>query len=161
MIYGIKSFRFNTARDRCNVAKGRGACRRIGDSKSGHDNLFRLDVGGGDDRLIFGDFGADEAGEFIDRQRRNLGAVILQPRFYLGLEQNSIDRRVQSFGDVHRQRTRPKNPTQRAKSKSAIPVASATDGMSGAALARWAVDTASSLTLPPCISGTAAGNPGK
>src|SRR5215467_8743805 len=54
----------------------------------------------------------------------------------------------------------PKKPTQRLKSKSAIPLTSATVGMSGATLERLPVDTASSLTLPPCINGTAAGNPG-
>src|SRR5277367_6966062 len=54
-----------------------------------------------------------------------------------------------------------KNPTHKVKSKFAIPVASATVGMSGAVGARVPAETASNLTLPPCIKGTAAGKPGK
>src|SRR5215831_1766603 len=68
---------------------------------------LRLDVGGGDDCLIFRDLAANEAGEFVDRERRNLGAVILQSRLHLRFEQDLIDRGVEALGDVGRQRARP------------------------------------------------------
>ena len=54
-----------------------------------------------------------------------------------------------------------KNPCQSVKSKSAKPVASATVGISGAACARCADDTASTFTVPAFIIGITAGKPGK
>src|SRR5579862_9248002 len=94
-------------RSRAFPSTGQASCNGARERAATKGASFRFQVCFLDDRLVAIDLAFHESGELINRERRDLGAVVLQPRLDARLEDDLVDLIVESCRQFERYVVRP------------------------------------------------------